>query len=114
MEDHRRTRSQGPLSLSEENELIQWGSLQDPVRIEREQVEARRLARAANAVANVEDRRVETSEIPWVISKEVQSTTHMPQSGEISQATSKHLQYTAHTQQTGEISPKSQEQEGDP
>ena len=35
MEDRRRTRSEGPMSLSEETELIQWGSLQDPVRIKR-------------------------------------------------------------------------------
>ena len=53
MEDHRRTRSQGALSMSEENELIQWGSLQDPVRIEREHGEAHRLAREANTVTNV-------------------------------------------------------------
>ena len=44
MEERRRTRSQGPPSLSENNELIRWDSLQDPVRIEREQVEARRVA----------------------------------------------------------------------
>ena len=39
--------------MSEENKLIQWGSLQDPVRIEREHAEARRLAREANTVINV-------------------------------------------------------------
>ena len=39
MEDRRRTRSQG---LLEGVQLIQWDSLQDPVRIEREQAEARR------------------------------------------------------------------------
>ena len=48
MEERRRTRSQGPPSLTENNELIQWDSLQDPVRIEREQAEARRLARQTN------------------------------------------------------------------
>ena len=112
MEDRRRTRSQGPPSLSEENELIQWDSLQDPVRIKREHAEARRLAREANAVANAEERMVETSEILWVISKQVQSTAHTPQSGKIPQATSKQLQYIAHTHQTGKISPKLQGQEG--
>ena len=53
MEDHRRTRSQGPQSMSEENELIQWGSIQDPVRIEREHAEAQRLAREANTMINI-------------------------------------------------------------
>ena len=47
MDDHRRTRSQG---LSEGAQLIQWYSLQDPVRIEREQAEACRQAREANTV----------------------------------------------------------------
>ena len=51
MEERRRTRSQGPPSLSENNELIQWDSLQDPVRIEREQTEAHRLARQSSTVA---------------------------------------------------------------
>ena len=63
MEDHRRTRSQGPPSMSEENELIQWGSLQDPVRIGREHAEAHRLAREANTATNVSEKPVETSEI---------------------------------------------------
>ena len=45
MEDRRRTRSQG---LPEGEQLIQWDSLQDPVRIEREQAEARRRARGVS------------------------------------------------------------------
>ena len=61
MEECRRTRSQGPPSLSENNELIQW---EDPVRIEREQAETRRLARQANATNNVKENTVESSEIP--------------------------------------------------
>ena len=56
MEDHGRTRSQGPPSTSEENELIQWGSLQDPVRIKREHAEARRLAREANTVTSISEK----------------------------------------------------------
>ena len=56
MEDHRRTRSQGPPSLSEGAELIQWDSQQDPVRIEREHAEACRLAREANTVININKR----------------------------------------------------------
>ena len=54
MEERRRTRSQGQPSLSENNELIQWDSLQDPVRIEREHAEARRLARQADTATNVD------------------------------------------------------------
>ena len=57
MKERRRTRSQGPPSLSESNELIQWDSLQDQVRIEREHVEARRLARQADTATNVDGRK---------------------------------------------------------
>ena len=60
MEDRRRTRSQG---LSEGAQLIQWDSLQDPVRIEREQAEARRRAREVNTEININERAVENSEI---------------------------------------------------
>ena len=94
MEDCRRTRSQGPSSLSEENEFIQWGSLQDPVRIEREHAETHRLAREANTVMNVNERMVEISEIPQLASNQ--------------------MQYTNHTSKSGEISPKPQGQEGHP
>ena len=83
MEDCRRTRSQGPQSMSEENELIQWGSLQDPVRIEREHAEARRLAREANTVTNVSKKPVESSEILQAVSKQALYTDHTSQSGEI-------------------------------
>ena len=58
MEDHRRTRSQG---LSEGSQLIQWDSLQDPVRIEREQAEAHRRAREVNRVTNMNENMVENS-----------------------------------------------------
>ena len=80
MEDRRRTRSQGPPSMSEENELIQWGSLQDPVRIEREHTEACRLAREANTVNNLSQKLVETSKISQAVSKEASYTDHTPQS----------------------------------
>ena len=63
MEDRRRTRSQGPPSLPEGAELIQWDSLQDPVRIEREHTEACRLARENNIVININKRTVENSKI---------------------------------------------------
>ena len=60
MEDRRRTRSQG---LSEGTQLIQWDSLQDPVRIKREQAEARRRAREANTVTNMNENTVENRDI---------------------------------------------------
>ena len=53
MEECRRTRSQGPPSVLEDNELIQWGALPKPVRIEREHAEARRLERQASMATNV-------------------------------------------------------------
>ena len=84
MEEQRRTRSQGPPNLSENNELIQWDSLQDPVRIEREHVEARRLARQADTATNVDRNRVESSEISQTVTKSHQGTEHTPKSGEIS------------------------------
>ena len=66
MENCRRTRSQGPPSWQEGTELIQWDSLQDPVRIERENAEARRLARETNTVIDVNERTAENSEISQV------------------------------------------------
>ena len=84
MEERRRTRSQGPPSLSENNELIQWDSLQDPLRIEREHAEACRLARQADTATNVDKNRVESSGISQTVTKSHQSTDHMPKSGKIS------------------------------
>ena len=84
MEDRRRTRSQDPPSLSEGAELIQWDSVQDPVRIEREHAEARRLAREANTVININERMVENSEILQVTDTQPWCTAEAPQSGEIS------------------------------
>ena len=81
MEDHRRTRSQG---LSEGAQLIQWNSLQDPVRIEREQAEARRWAREANTVININERAVENSEISQVTEGQPRFTAKVPRLGEIS------------------------------
>ena len=69
MEERRRTRSQGPPSLSENNELIQWDSLQDPARIEREHAEAHRLARQANTTTNVDKNTVESSEISQTVTE---------------------------------------------
>ena len=83
MEDHRRTRSQGPPSLSEGNELVQWGSLQDPIRIEREHAEACRIARQPNTVNNESENTVERSEIPGITLEQPQHTNNRLQWGEI-------------------------------
>ena len=84
MEEGRRTRSQGPTSLSENNELIQWDSLQDPVRIEREHAEARRLARQTNTVTSIAENKAESSEILQKETEPHQNTEHMPTLGKIS------------------------------
>ena len=81
MEERRRTRSQGPPSLSENNELIQWDTLQDPVSIEREHAEARRLARQANTTTNVDKNTVENSEISQTVTEPQQDTEHTSKSG---------------------------------
>ena len=81
MEDHRRTRSQG---LPEGEQLIQWDSLQDPVRIEREQAEAHRQAREVRTVININRRVVENSEIPQVTEGQPRFIAEAPQLGEIS------------------------------
>ena len=87
MEERRRTRSQGPPSLMENNELIQWDSLQDPVRIEREQAEAHRLARQTSTATSTAENKVENSEISQKQSNKEsesqQNTEHMPTLGEI-------------------------------
>ena len=81
MEDHRRTRSQG---LPEGAQLIQWDSLQDPVRIEREQTEACRRVREENTVIKMNERVVENNEISQVTEGKRRVTDEAPQLGEIS------------------------------
>ena len=81
MEDRRRTRSQ---VLLEGEQLIQWDSLQDPVRIEREQAEARRQAREENTVTNINERAVENSEISQLIEGQPRLTDGAPRLGKIS------------------------------
>ena len=87
MEERRRTRSQGPPTPAENNELIQWDPIQDTVRIERERAETRRLARQANIVDNTTKNRTENSEISQEQhSNELdyeQRTVHMPTTSEI-------------------------------
>ena len=82
MEDRRRTRSQG---LLEGVQLIQWDSLQDPVRIEREQAEACRRVREVNTVTNINEGAVENSEISQLTEEQPGLTVGVPQLGEISQ-----------------------------
>ena len=101
----RRTRSQGPPSLSENNELIQWKSLQDPVRIEREQAEARRVARQTSTLTSISENKTESSEILQKETEPHQSTEHMPTRGEISP---KEQESESIALQSGEISPKHQ------
>ena len=105
MEDHRRTRSQGLPSLSEGAELIQWDSLQDLVRIEREHAEARRLAREANTVININKRMVENSEILQVTNTQPRYTVEAPQSGEISPKQQEQEGHVSITPKLGEIPP---------
>ena len=76
MDDRRRTRSQG---LPEGEQLVQWDSLQDPVRIEREQAEARR-----QAVINIDRTTMENSKIPQLTDEQPRLTEETPQTGEIS------------------------------
>ena len=69
------------------NELIQWDSLQDPVRIEREQAEICRLARQPSTVINTAENKVESSKIlqkqPNKEPEPQQNTEHTPTLGEI-------------------------------
>ena len=103
MEDRRRTRSQG---LSEGAQLIQWDSLQDPVRIEREQAEACRRAREANTVININERAVENNEISQVTEGQPRVTDKAPRLGEIPPNQQGQEGYTNVTPKSGEISPK--------
>ena len=107
MEDRRRTRSQG---LSEGAQLIQWDSLQDPVRIEREQAEARRRVREANTVTNINERAVENSEISQLTEGQPRLTDKAPRLDEISPNQQGQGGQTDVTPKSGEISPKRREE----
>ena len=107
MEDRRRTRSQG---LLEGVQLIQWDSLQDPVRIEREQVETRRSVREANRVTNINEGAVENSEISQLTEEQPRLTVRAPQLGEISPNQQGHEGQTNVTPKSGEILPKRREE----
>ena len=107
MEDRRRTRSQG---LSEGAQLIQWDSLQDPVRIEREQAEAHRRVREENTVTNINERVVENSEISQLTEGQPRLTDEAPRLGEISPNQQGQEGQTDVTPKSGEISPKRREE----
>ena len=107
MEDHRRTRSQG---LPEGEHLIQWDSLQDPVRIEREQAEARRQARETSTVININRTATENSEIPQLTEGQPRLTNEAPQSGKISPNQQEQEGRTNVMPKSGEISPKRREE----
>ena len=64
MEERRRTRSQGPPTPIENNELIQWDPVQDTVRRETGRTETDRLTGQTNVVNNARKNRTENSEIP--------------------------------------------------
>ena len=105
MEDHGKTKCQGPPSLPEGAELIQWDSLQNPVRIEREHAEACRLARETNTVININERTVENSEIPQVTNTQPRYTAEAPQSGKISPKQQEQEGHVSVTPKSGEIPP---------
>ena len=109
MEERRRTRSQGPPSLSENNELIQWDPLQDPVRIEREHAEVHRLAKQADIATNVNRNMVNSSEISQKVTEPYEGTKGMPKLGEILPKEQGYEGQARTTPKPGEILPSQQE-----
>ena len=106
MEECWRTRSQGPPSLSEGNEARQWASIPDLLQIEREHVEALRLARQVNTGSNMSKNTVENSEISQTMSQQIQYIENMLPIGEI---LPKQQQNEGHSQiapKMGEILPR--------
>ena len=113
MEEHRRTRSQGPPSLPEGNGLRQWGSLPDPLQIEREHSEALRLARQVNMAMNMSKNMVESSEILQVMREQPQYIEHIPQMGKILPKQQEKEGHTQITPKMGKILPKQPHEERD-
>ena len=103
MEDRRRTRSQG---LPEGEQLIQLDSLQDPVRIEREQADSHRQARGASVVIDINRRTIENSEILQVTEGQPRAIDEAPQQGEISPNHQSQEGHTNTTPKLGEILPE--------
>ena len=84
MEYCSRTISQGQPSPPDGDKLIQWESLPDPLRIERECAEVLRLASRVNTSTNVTQNTVKNCEISQVIDDQCEHTECTSQSGEIS------------------------------
>ena len=105
MEEHRRTRRQGPPSRLESNERRHWGSLMDLLQIEREHTEALRLARQVNIGPNMSKNMVESSEISQVISQHTQPIQNILPSGKISPKQHEKEGHTQNTPKMGEILP---------
>ena len=102
MEDRRRTRSQG---LPEGTQLIQWDSVQDPVRIERELAGAHRQAREVSTATSRGERVIDNSKISQETEAQPRGTVGMPQSGKISPNKQGQEFHTDVTPKLGEISP---------
>ena len=101
MEDCRRTRSQG---LPEGTQLIQWDSIQDPVRIERELAGARRQAREVSTATSNSERATDNREISQETEAQPRGTVGMPRSGKISPNKQGQEFHTNVTPKPGEIS----------
>ena len=112
MKERRRTRSQGPPSIAEDNELIQWNSLPNRVRIEREQVEARRQARQVNRMTYKSKNNLENNEISQALTEQPQYTENIPKSGQILPNQQKESD-TSHTTPSLSEIPQKKQQETD-
>ena len=75
MEDRRRMRSQG---LQEGTQLIQWHSVQDPVRIERELAGACRQARQASTATSKGKRVIDNSKISQITQAQPRGPSERP------------------------------------
>ena len=109
MEDRRRTRSQG---LPEGTQLIQWDSVQDPVRIERELAGAHRQAREASTATSRGERVIDNSKIMQETEAQPRGTVRMPRSGEILPNKQGPELHTDVMPKPGEISPSQIEERG--
>ena len=95
-------RSQG---LPEGTQLIQWDSVQDPVRIERELAGVRRQAREASTATSKGEIMIDNSEISQETEAQPRGTVGTPRSGEISPNKQGQEFHTDVMPKLGEISP---------
>ena len=109
MEGRRRTRSQGPPTPAENNELIQWDPIQDTVRIERGRAETHRLARQTNIASNTMENRTENNKISQEqYSNELEGEQRTARTPTTSEIPPKEQPLENTGSQTGEIPPKEQ------